>query len=105
MYIHPLERGEKNVTGGCVNFYINSTIFNALAQAFYNDKLKYILKEIDSDCTVQNSSTCPYFFLQSPLHTGNRTVETEEKKAFPGMPYMDISFRNMGRCVLLYLHI
>lgn len=48
MYIHPLEREDKNVTGGCVNFYINSTIFNALAQAFYNDKLKYILKEMYS---------------------------------------------------------
>lgn len=82
MYVHPLERENKNATGGCVNFSINSTIFNALVQAFYNDKLKYVLKETDSDCTVENSSACPYFFFQSPLHTGYRTVEAEEKKHF-----------------------
>lgn len=82
MYVHPLERENKNATGGCVNFSINSTIFNALVQAFYNDKLKYVLKETDSDCTVENSSACPYFFFQSPLHTGYRTVEAEEKKPF-----------------------
>lgn len=31
MYIHPLEKEDKNVTGCCVNFYISNTIFNAFS--------------------------------------------------------------------------